>query len=336
MWGSSVDEEQQQSKRRWVLPLRILVSLGMLGILWWKVPEFDPSDVVPEWSLPSVAALALALLLTFAGIVLSAVRWKKVLQALGLDASTRHLLNLYLACQFVSNVLPTTIGGDVLRVSRLSKENGETPRTFASVVLERLTGWIVLPLITFVGLLLNPGLRHLGTASLVTFALAVATLSGLGLLLAVIAGERFGGHFLDRDGWRRFVGAVHFGVSEMRKRPVAACEVLLAGLVYQLSLVLAAVMAARVVGISDAAGITALLAFLPAVLIAQVFPLGISGLGVREAAFVLFLTPLGVPSDQAIALGFLLYLLNLVVSLLGAPSFAFGAPKQPEAQQAVA
>jgi hypothetical protein len=331
-----VDDDEHQANRRWVLPLRIVVSIAMLAILWWKVPEFEPSDIIPEWTLGTALALGLALVLTFAGIVLSAVRWQKVLNALGLRARTPHLLNLYLACQFVSNVLPTTIGGDVLRVGRLSKENGETPRTFASVVLERLTGWIVLPIITFVGLLLNPGLRHLGSATLVAFALALATLSGLGLLLAVIAGERFGGHFLDRDGWRRFVGAVHFGVSELRKRPRAAAEVLVAGLVYQLALVLAAVMAARVVGISDAAGITALLAFLPAVLIAQVFPLGISGLGVREAAFVLFLTPLGVASDQAIALGFLLYLLNLVVSLLGAPAFAFGAPKEPEPEQAVA
>jgi glycosyltransferase 2 family protein len=331
-----VDDDEHQANRRWVLPLRIVVSIAMLAILWWKVPEFEPSDIIPEWTVGTALALTLALLLTFFGIVLSAVRWQKVLNALGLRARTTHLLNLYLACQFVSNVLPTTIGGDVLRVSRLSKENGETPRTFASVVLERLTGWIVLPIITFVGLLLNPGLRHLGSATLVAFALALATLSGLGLLLAIIAGERFGGHFLDRDGWRRFVGAVHFGVSELRKRPAATAEVLAAGLVYQLALVLAAVMAARVVGISDAAGITALLAFLPAGLIAQVFPLGISGLGVREAAFVLFLTPLGVASDQAIALGFLLYLLNLVVSLLGAPAFAFGAPKEPEPEQAVA
>jgi uncharacterized membrane protein YbhN (UPF0104 family) len=49
-----------------------------------------------------------------------------------------------------------------------------------------------------------------------------------------------------------------------------------------------------------------------------------SGLGVREGAFVLFLGPLGVAQQEAIALGLLLYLLNLVVSLLGAPAFAAG------------
>ena len=99
---------------------------------------------------------------------------------------------------------------------------------------------------------------------------------------------------------------------------------LVAGFAYQLALVLAAVAAAQALGLKDA-GLTALLAFFPAVAIAQVLPLPtISGLGVREGAFVLFLGPLGVAQEQAIALGLLLYLLNLGVSLLGAPAFAAG------------
>jgi len=39
---------------------------------------------------------------------------------------------------------------------------------------------------------------------------------------------------------------------------------------------------------------------------------------------VLFRSPLGVADTQAIALGLLLYLLNVAVSLLGAPAFAVG------------
>jgi uncharacterized membrane protein YbhN (UPF0104 family) len=104
--------------------------------------------------------------------------------------------------------------------------------------------------------------------------------------------------------------------------------VLGAGLLYQFVLCLAALAAAEALGLSDV-GLTPLLAFFPAVLIAQVLPIGISGLGVREGAFVLFLTPLGVPAEQAIALGLLLYVLNLAVSLLGAPAFAIGARPKP-------
>jgi hypothetical protein len=305
------------------LALRIGLSLVMLAVLVWRVPSFDADEVVPELSARTVLWLVLAALLTLAGLVLSALRWQRVLDVLGLHAGLKRLISHYLAGQFVSNVLPTTIGGDVLRVTRLSRETGESPGTFASVVLERLTGWLVLPVISVAGFLVNPPLRHLGTATRVALGLAFATLIALGMLLYAVADQRIGGRFAARDGWRRFAGAVHLGLDELRRQPRAAAHVLLVGFAYQIVLVLAAVAAAQALGVRPA-GLTALLAFFPAVAIAQVLPIGISGLGIREGAFVLFLGPLGVATEEAIALGLLLYLLNLGVSLLGAPAFAVG------------
>lgn len=311
-------------RRRWILPLRLAISAAMMGVIVWKIPDFDPSEAVPTWGWDNSLWLAAAALLTLAGIVLSTWRWQTVLHALGLEGARPHrLLSHYLAGQFVSNVLPTTIGGDVLRVSRLSKENGETEDTFASVVIERLTGWLVLPIITIIGFVVNPGLRELGRATTVAVGISLATLFGLALILLAADHERVLGRFTQREGWLRFIGAVHVGVNRMRRHPAAALSVISVGLLYQFVLVLAATAAAYALGIQPA-GLTVLLAFLPAVLIAQVLPIGISGLGVRESAFVLFLTPLGVPPEQAIALGLLLYLLNLGVSLIGAPAFAVG------------
>ena len=316
----------QARRRRWVLPLRIGLSAAMLAVLFAKVPDFEWDELVPDWGLSNTLWLIAALALTILGVVLSALRWQTVLSALGLKAKLRRLLYHYFAGQFVSNVLPTTIGGDVLRVSRLSQENGDPPDTFASVVLERLTGWIVLPLITFAGLLLNPELRDMGEATTIALLIAAGTLVGLAGILVLVDHPRLGGRFAKGDGWRRFAGAVHLGVGRLRSRPVAAMEVLAVGIAYQLVLVFAALMAANSLGMD--VGLTPLLAFFPAVLVAQVLPIGISGLGVREGAFVLFLSPLGVSTEDAIALGLLLYLLNLVASLGGAPAFAVGGRPQ--------
>lgn len=310
------------------LVIRLTVSGVMLGVLIWRVPDVDVSEVLPELTLRTGLWLTVAAALTLGAIVLSALRWQRVLDVLGLQAGLRRLVSHYLAGQFVSNVLPTTIGGDVLRVSRLSKETGESPKTFASVVLERLTGWLVLPIISVVGFLVNPPLQHLGRATQVALGLAFVTLLALGILLYAVADQRIGGRFEARDGWRRFAAAVHLGLDRLRHQPAAAANVLLVGFAYQLVLVLAAVAAAQALGVRPA-GLTALLAFFPAVAIAQVLPIGISGLGVREGAFVLFLGPLGVASQDAIALGLLLYLLNLGVSLLGAPAFAIGGRVPP-------
>lgn len=322
MTATTVD----QRRTTWLIA-RVAASVAMLAVLAIQVDDFDLSALVPEWRLSTAGWLAGAVVLTFGGIALSAVRWKQVLHALGVESRWRRLLSHYLAGQFVSNVLPTTIGGDILRVARLSRENGESPTTFASVVLERLTGWFVLPVITLVGFAVNPGLRGLGQATRIAMLVAGLTLLALGLVVAAVANHRIGGRFASSEGWRRFAGAVHLGVARLRAHPASAAGVLAVGLLYQLVLVLAAVMAARALGIDDV-GPTALLAFLPAVLIVQVLPIGISGLGLREGAFVLFLTPLGVPAAQAIALGLMLYLLNLVTSLAGAPSFALGGGRR--------
>jgi uncharacterized membrane protein YbhN (UPF0104 family) len=303
----------------------------MLAVLVAQVPSFDVNKLIPEWSTSTAVWLGVAAGLTLAGLVLSALRWQKVLEALEVPTRLPRLVSHYLAGQFVSNVLPTTIGGDVLRVSRLSRDTGKPPATFASVVLERLTGWIVLPVITVAGFAVNPGLRRLGEATSVALLLAFGTLALLVAVLAAAGSNRLGGRLAARAGWRRFVGAVHLGVVRLRSHPGAAVNVLVAGFAYQLVLVLAAVAAARALGVQPA-GLTALLAFLPAVLIAQVLPISMAGLGVREGAFVLFLHPLGVAREEAIALGLLLYLLNVGVGLLGAPAFAAGGRGASAAQ----
>ncbi len=302
---------------------RIAVSAGMIAVLLWRAPDIDIAELVPERTSATLAWLALAAGLTLVGMVLATLRWKQVLDALGLRTGMRRLFSHTMAGQFVSNVLPTTIGGDVLRVSRLSRDTGASPDTFASVVLERVTGWLVLPVITLVGLALNPGLRRLGTATEVALGVALVTLTLLAATLTAVSSPRFGARFAMREGWRRFAGAIHLGLTKLRAHPRSAISVLAAGFAYQFVLVLAAVAAAHVLGLRPA-GLTALLAFFPAVLIVQVLPIGISGLGLREGAFVVFLGPLGVATEQAIALGLLLYLLNLGVSLLGAPAFAIG------------
>ena len=234
----------------------------------------------------------------------SALRWQKVLDALGLHAGLRRLLSHYLAGQFVSNVLPTTIGGDVLRVSRLSKETGESPE------LVRLGG--------------ARAPHRLARAAdhqrrrLPREPAACSTSAPPPASPSAWPSPRSSPScvLLARGRQRASAGAsppatagagssapstsASTACATTRAPPSTSCS---SGFAYQFALVLAAVAAAQALGLGEAAGLTALLAFFPAVAIAQVLPIGISGLGVREGAFVLFLGPLGVATEEAIALG---------------------------------
>jgi uncharacterized protein (TIRG00374 family) len=301
----------------------VAASVVMLVIL---VQRVHLASVLPDASREAFEWLAAAVVVWFIGILLSALRWQRVLVALDIHVPLRSLLAHYLASLFVSNFLPSTVGGDVLRVTRLTSENGDTPRNFASVVLERLTGWVVLPVLTLTALAVNPGLRHLGRASWIAFLIAVITLVLLGGVLFAAAHPAIGGRLTSTEGWRRFTGAIHMGLEQFRRRPALALEVLTTSFAYQLAVMLAAFLAADALGLG--VSWTAILAFMPAVAIVQVLPITIGGLGVREGALVLFLKPLGVSTQHAIALGLLVYGINLAVSLLGAPAFAVGSSRR--------
>src|SRR3954452_20512010 len=292
----------------------------MLGLL---LPRVHLGSVLPKWDLHVGLWLAAAIAVTATGIVARATRGQAVLRGFGRHYPARTLLHHYLAGLFVGNLLPSTIGGDVLRIRRLGAETGDSAEAVASVVLERLSGMLVLPVITLTALATNPGLRSLGTPSLIAAVVSALTLLFLGLLIYGVGHPRVGRRLIGTTGWQQFAGAVHLGTARFRKHPRAAVGVVASALAYQLIVVLAALLAARALNLHHV-GITAVLAFVPAVGIVQVIPISLGGLGLREGSFALFLHPLGVTTGHAVALGLLIYGLNLVVSLTGAPSFAMG------------
>jgi len=308
---------------RWGRPV---VSIALLAIL---VSKIDPTTLVPEHrSLAGSLAFLFAGLVLMAGsFVLAAWRWQRVLAVFGCHIPLRTLCSHYMAGQFVGNVLPSTIGGDVLRVSRCSRDTGSTEVAFASVVIERLTGFVVLPLLTFVGFAARRDLIGQGRSWL-ALAIAAVALAVFVALLVLAASPRLAGRFKDHTNWMRYLGIIHVGVDRLRRDPVDAAGAFGAAIAYQLTVVASVYCAVHTIGLTIPNG--AVLALIPAVAMVQVLPISVGGLGVREGVLTLLLHPLGVPTGQAVAVGLLWYAMTLIVSLAGAPAFATGGrPTRP-------
>jgi uncharacterized membrane protein YbhN (UPF0104 family) len=308
------------SSARWKLASRIVVSAGVLTLLALKTPHLN--GVLPRrdhWH--SALLLIAALLLILGGLVLQAWRWQQVLrifdQRVGLGTLTAYTL----AGQFVGNVLPSTIGGDVVRVSRLGATIHSNETAFGSVAIERLTGFVALPALVVVGFVLRPSLLHHDHA-LLALGIAAITIGALAAILTAAAHPRLAGRFAGNDNWKRFIGVVHVGVDRLRRQPREALGVVGTSLAYQLSVIVAVTCIVRTLELPVPTA--AVVAFVPAVAMTQAIPISIGGLGVREGMFVLFLHSFGVANAKAIAVGLLWYACVIVSSMLGAPAFAVG------------
>ncbi len=306
-----------------VMALRVCVSAGLLTLL--IIISRDELSALDVGSKSAAAAwLTAAALVIAAAFVMAAVRWWQVANTLDVQVSRRSTLSIYLAALFVGNFLPTTIGGDVLRVNRLTRICGSQANAFATVIIERLTGWVVLPLLTLVALASQPSLlQHSGGQ--IAGGLALGTMVVLGIIVWVAEHPRGLGRLAGGTRIREGLGAVHTGLSVFRRHPQAASRLLAVGLAYQFLLVAATALAGAAIGVNP--GLRAWLAFAPMVLIVQNLS-AIGGLGVREGALVLFLDAHGVNEGEAVLLGLLVYALTLLVSLTGAPALALGGRRR--------
>jgi uncharacterized protein (TIRG00374 family) len=314
----------------WKVVLRVAVSVALLVVLATQVPSLD--GIIPSHHhLLTFALLTAAVLTALIGIVLSAWRWQRVLEVFDVRVPLRTLTSHYFAGQFVGNVLPSTIGGDVVRVTRASSTLDSPTIAFGSVVLERLTGFVALPLLVFLGFVVRPSLLDEEQAW-VALLVAGVTLGVLGLVLVIAGHPKLAGRFAAHENWMRFIGAVHLGVDRMRREPRQIVPVVGTALLYQVSVVVTVALIFRALDLP--VPVAGAIAFVPAVAMLQVLPLSFNGLGVREGALVLFLTGLGVGNAQAIAVGLLWGLVMLIVSMAGAPAFVVGhrrthAPETP-------
>lgn len=310
--------EQADRRAAWKLWLRISISLVILAVL---ISRIDFGSALPDGA-GTLVWLVVGVLVAIGSLALAAWRWQRVLVGFDRPVGFVTLASHYFAGQFVGNVLPSTIGGDILRVSRVTTSTGSGSVAFASVVLERLTGWLALPVITVVGFALRPSLLDVRPSARLAMLVAGIAVVVLAVILYLSGHPRIAGRFASHENWMRFVGAVHLGVDRLRRDPRRAAIVVTSSLLYQASAMLVLYVVVRMLQLP--VPFAAVLAFGPAVAMLQVLPVSFSGLGVREGALVLMLEPLGVTTGQAVALGLIWYGMILLASLLGAPSFAIG------------
>lgn len=136
--------------------LQIVVSLGLLGVLWHAVDGAEAARILAR---ADFAWLGAAWVLMSIQTVLSALRWKVTAKRLGQTFSVRKAISEYYLAQVVNQSLPGGMVGDAGRAVRARHQAGLL-RASQAVVFERLAGQSVVfavMAVTFVWTWLMPG-----------------------------------------------------------------------------------------------------------------------------------------------------------------------------------
>ncbi len=306
-------------KKLRLIIVKAVVSVAILYFLFRNVDFKLFMDMFIAMPLLNFVGAGLTLLIVQ---FISTYRWSRVVKK-DILISYRSLLSIYFVGMFFNSFLPTAVGGDFVKGYYLFKRSGKAAPSFASIFVDRYSGFAAMMFIEAVALIIGykvvlsiggPGLLFVFIFLIAAFAMAslfmwVEFLHGW--LIAIFARIQF---YKLNDKIEGF-----YKVFMAYKGKGLLIRIFLISLVVQGGVSLSYFILGRGLGIDAPIGYYFL--FVPMATSAAMIPLSLAGLGIREGVFIFLFTGVGVSSEAALGLSLLWFVTTILISLPGAVEY---------------
>ncbi len=291
---------------RW---LRVGLSLALVAAL---VHYTDARELVAELRAAEPTWIAVAMVTMLASHAVCVERWRQLAYPLGFRQSWGYFFAAYFTGMFMNLFAPSTVAGDVGRTLFLAGSGHRKSLAFTSVVAERGVGFVVLISIGALAIILQP---HYDTP---LPARVVAWL----IIPTFVASWYVGPRVLVRL-FRRFARVRRLLEEDLA--PVwndgwLAARAVTISVAFHVLQIFVYVYVAEALGLNVPIGYFFILT--PVVNILGMLPVTFSGVGIREAGMLFFLTKVGVPDQRAVAVGLIASGLTLASGLIGGLVYA--------------
>jgi uncharacterized protein (TIRG00374 family) len=296
------------------LSVKLIISAFLLGLVFYFIPFANVISSLrtaePSWF---AAALGLGVLQTY----LSAARLKILTDKQGINATYVDIVKVNFICNFYGTVFSGELVSGAIRWQRLYQIDRKGHEVLSAIILARIISTVYLVLFGILFSLLDDVRSHFDLLVPIFFFIF------MGLVCVCLIGtipqfttalERF--EKAIPQSLQRKLQKQLLAIGRFRQLPrrsilgvsIISCLEHLAGIFLFVFL---------------AHAVSAELTFVQigwlrsAVVLVQLLPVSVSGLGVREGTFVLLLQPYGIESALAVSLSFLLFGKNLFIGVIG-------------------
>ncbi len=282
--------------------LRIAASMLMLAFLFKQV---DIQAILRVVKSADIGLLLVACAVFFLTYVFCLFRWEMLLRAADIKLPLKRVIFSFAGGTFFNLFLPSTIGGDLIRSLDLSAHTKKPKEIVATVLMDRLSGYIGLVVVALLAVFL--GWRFLDDKSVLVTVFVVA-----GILVAILLA--FFNTFLytkinrllttlrlGRAG--ELIRNLHQEIHRFRgHKKVIVKNVLLSVLIQTISPIVTYIIA---VSLGIQVNIIYFFIFLPVIGAITLLPISLGGLGLRDATTIFFFAKIGVSKDLAFAMSLL-------------------------------
>jgi len=294
--------------------LRSLISLFFIGLLFYMV-RGDLPEIVTVLKNINRKLLIMAVIIFLLTVLVMARRLQLIFEAEDLPIKFIDSLNLTFIGFFFNNFLPTSVGGDIVKAMCASRATGEPVKSLTSVLMDRIFGlftFIMIPsisLLFFLKEISNPLVPILVYSFLVGSIFFFFLLFNRKIARRFIVIETLLNYLKLGSKVRR----IYDGLHKFKDHRTLIVKAMVLSIIGQSVNILVIFILAIALGAH--ASIIYFYLLVPVVHLISMLP-SLNGLGIREGAYVYFLTPY-IGREYAAAIGILWLALLFLLSLIG-------------------
>lgn len=302
--------------------LRIIGTIFLAGIASYKAGLLDEAGrekfvsllVNVRWFF-----VVASVLIMFVLNLSSSVKWYMLLLSKKVRVSLWRIYAYYSIGRFFNLILPTSMGGDVVRIFQLSKYTGDKNNSAASVIVERFTGLIVLMLMAILAVIIN---QRIFNQIWLSVALTIASI-GLGIIVWIVLDDRVYSFLNNRLGLRikiidnilNKLNKIRLTVIEFKSDNNAMLWAIVNSVIFQLLAIINVWITSK--AFSDELGFLTCLIAVPVILFIMNIPFSIGGIGLMEFGYVYTFSLFGISPTLAISTALLIRAKGILDALFG-------------------
>jgi uncharacterized protein (TIRG00374 family) len=250
----------------------------------------------------------LAFFISIGMVMLSALKWKIILRADGLDTPYLSLLQSYYIGNFLGLFLPSAFGGDIYRVYALSSAGKGVGKVTSSVLFDRITGLFALLSISLLGYLALPDTRY-------DLHLVITYSAGIVLFFLLTSRPAIEQLRPYQHTPVRHVAEMLTSFRSYRVDPRNLWKIIAIAFLFQSLIVINNTLYTFALSIDIP--FRQLVVIIPLVFLTEALPISVNGAGVRDSAFVFFFVMLGHTKEEGLAIGLLVIAMRYIGGLVG-------------------
>jgi len=309
-----------KNKKIVLILLRFIISFGLMGAILYYFRGQLPI-VFQNLKTTKPFYFVLAVLIFFLGMFAVAYRLRFVIRVQGTDLSLPAAYYVNLIGLFFNNVLPSAVGGDMVKAYYLYRDSEGSATVFSAVVVDRLFGLVTMMLISILSIFfldVSFG-SHKIMGSIVIMAAATVTLSVLIFnkkivdFLCQLHIPFLPAIFLEK------IREIYQAMYQYREHKHIIRNCIALTILSQTAYIVVNYLLA--ISLSINIPLSFFFFFVPILLIMGVAP-SVNGIGVREATFLFYLTEFTTP-EKALALSLLTTFFMIFVGIISGIIYAF-------------